>query len=163
MARFIGAAVLIAVLVGGVLFGAGQAAVPEYEAISAQDFVDYVSRKPPGKKIVFLYASWCGPCKALMPKMVALEAAHPNTISVLSVDRNPRALMRYVGGYERFPFRNFVLKGKMDAAFTQTMRQLGVEFPRTVPHVALIEPNGHVLYQGMLPYQTIKSFVQYQY
>ena len=45
------------------------------------------------KQILYFTASWCGPCKLLKPKIVALQSKLP--IKILDVDTNAEACSKY--------------------------------------------------------------------
>lgn len=51
--------------------------------------------KSEGKKIlVDFWASWCGPCKVLIPRLEQLESKYPNVVFVkVDVDQNMDAAM----------------------------------------------------------------------
>ncbi len=53
---------------------------------SADDFSQALKTYADRLIVVDFHAEWCGPCKILAPELAAVAAAHPNSITVLTVD-----------------------------------------------------------------------------
>lgn len=45
------------------------------------------------KKILYITAAWCGPCKLLKPKIQAMQSKFP--ITILDADTNAEAISKY--------------------------------------------------------------------
>jgi len=53
---------------------------------SADDFAQALETYADRLIVVDFHAEWCGPCKVLAPELAAVAAAHPESITVLTVD-----------------------------------------------------------------------------
>ncbi len=112
--------------------------------------LQYISQARPAadaKFYVYLCsASWCPPCRAIMPKIVAeydAVRAAGGEIILLCYDRSPQAGAVYVKKYGvKFP--------AVMAGF-QTVESIGLPGftpPRGIPHVTFVTPEGKVMHAG---------------
>ncbi len=112
--------------------------------------LQYISAARPAadaKFYVYLCsASWCPPCRAIMPKIVAeydAVRAAGGEIILLCFDRTPQAGAAYVKKYGvKFP--------AMMADF-QAIGAIGLPGftpPRGIPHVTFVSPEGKVMHAG---------------
>lgn len=127
------------------------------------DTMQYISAARPAadaKFYVYLCsASWCPPCRAIMPQIVkeyqALRAAGGEMI-LLCFDRTPQAGSAYVKKYGvTFP---------AVMVDYQTVGQVGFPGftpPRGIPHVTFVTPEGKVMHAGsgasLLDWRTITA------
>lgn len=135
------------------------AAVPAVPARLQE--MQYISAARPAADAKFyIYlssASWCPPCRAIMPKIVeqyhAIKAAGGEII-LLCFDRTPQAGAAYVKKYNaEFPavmadFRSAIKLGLP-----------GYVAPRGIPNVTFVTPDGQAFHNGfggtLLDWQTI--------
>lgn len=112
--------------------------------------LQYISEARPAadaKFYVYLCsASWCPPCRAIMPKIVneydTLRAAGGEII-LLCFDRTPQAGEAYV--------KKYGVKFPAVMADFRTASQLGLPGftpPRGIPHVTFVTPDGKVMHAG---------------
>lgn len=134
---------------------AQEPAIPSADSTAAVvpaklETLQYISDARPAadaKFYVYLCsASWCPPCRAIMPKIVAeYEAikAAGGEIILLCFDRTPQAGEAYVKKYGvNFP--------AVMADF-RAVSQLGLPGftpPRGIPHVTFVTPEGKVMHAG---------------
>lgn len=89
-------------------------------------------------------ASWCGPCRALMPQVVELYPemkANKVEIILISCDRSERMAKKYIEHYEA-GFPGLYVKAPGVLALP------GVSMPKGIPHAIIVDANGKVLAQG---------------
>lgn len=125
------------------------------------DTMQYISAARPAadaKFYVYLCsASWCPPCRAIMPRIVeeykALRSAGGEMI-LLCFDRTPQAGSAYVKKYG-VTFPTIMVD-------YQTVGQVGLPGftpPRGIPHVTIVTPEGKVIHDGsgasLLGWQTV--------
>ncbi len=114
------------------------------------DTMKYISEARPAadaKFYVYLCsASWCPPCRAIMPKIVAeydAVRAAGGEIILLCFDSTPQAGTAYVKKYgAKFPavMVDFQSVGKTGLP--------GFTPPRGIPHVTFVTPEGKVMHAG---------------
>lgn len=106
----------------------------------------YISEARPaadGKFYIYLCsASWCGPCRAVMPRVIqqypAIKAAGGEIIMVC-FDRTPQAGKAYVNKYKA-PFPTIMAAGKMQLP--------GYTPPHGIPAATFVTADGKVLGSG---------------
>lgn len=150
---FLTIALAAAALSGNVT--AQEAATPAAAATTAAvparlNTLQYISEARPAadaKFYVYLCsASWCPPCRALMPKIVneyeALRAAGGEII-LLCFDRTPQVGEAYI--------KKYGVKFPAVMADFRAASQLGLPGftpPRGIPHVTFVTPGGKVMHAG---------------
>lgn len=83
--------------------------------------------------LVHFWATWCPPCRAELPGLLALPASHPVDVVAVALDREWAVVDRFLGG--RRPATVFL----GDSA--EVERALGV---RTLPVTYLLGPGGQL-------------------
>ena len=124
-----------------------QATTPMAQAIARTTFVTDV--KPSTEAKYYMYvcsASWCGPCRMVMPRLVA---EYPNMMAnkdveviLLSCDRTPEAARDYMKHYNA-PFATLMYTSPEAAAMPG--------FPNDIvgiPHIVVVDAYGRLLYRG---------------
>lgn len=130
---------------------AQEPAAPVPAAVPARlDTMQYISdARPAADARFYMYlssASWCPPCRAIMPKIVdeyAAVRAAGGEIILLCFDRTPQAGSAYV--------KKYGVKFPAIMADYQTVGQIGLPGftpPRGIPHVIMVTPAGKVLHAG---------------
>lgn len=125
--------------------------VAETAAVPAKlNTLQYISAARPAadaKFYVYLCsASWCRPCRAIMPNIVAeydAVRAAGGEIILLCFDSTPQAGEAYVKKYgAKFPavMADFNAAGQMGLP--------GFTMPRGIPHVTFVTPEGKVIHAG---------------
>lgn len=149
-------ALLSLILAAASLCGSGVAQEPAAApattaAVPAKlDTMQYISAARPAADTKFyMYlcsASWCPPCRAIMPRIVeeyeAVRAAGGEII-LLCFDRTPQAGSAYV--------KKYGVKFPAVMVDYQTVGQIGLPGftpPRGIPHVTIVTPEGKVLHDG---------------
>lgn len=112
--------------------------------------LSYISdARPSADASFYVYlcsASWCPPCRAIMPKVVAqypaIKAAGGEII-LLCFDSTPQAGAAYIKKY------NATFPAVMSGFRSEEKLELpGFTPPRGIPNVTFVTPDGKVLHQG---------------
>ena len=122
-------------------------ATPMAQAIEKVTFL--TDQKPSTEAKYYMYlasASWCGPCRRVMPKIVAeypnMMANKDVEIILLSFDQTPEEAVNYLRNY-RAPFAAVMYKS--EAA------ELLPGYPKDllgIPHIVVVDATGKMLYRG---------------
>lgn len=123
------------------------AATPALAAVPARlQELNYITdARPSADASFYVYlcsASWCGPCRAIMPKVIeqypAIKAAGGEII-LLCFDSTPQAGTAYVKKYNAaFPA----------VMFSSKLILPGFSAPRGIPNAVFVTPEGKVLNKG---------------
>lgn len=123
------------------------AATPALAAVPARlQELNYITdARPSADASFYVYlcsASWCGPCRAIMPKVIeqypAIKAAGGEII-LLCFDSTPQAGTAYVKKYNAaFPA----------VMFSPMLNLPGFSAPRGIPNAIFVTPDGKVLNKG---------------
>ncbi len=125
----------------------GKASAQYYE-LSPQEIVDYVN-KSKGRKVIFIYASWCPHCRKAFPQLMAIEEKKSGSIFAVSVDKKKKDIINYLKKYGKLPLRPIILKGSDKHGVEKAF---GVSPRSGVPHFILLdEDNNVVRNQNMYP------------
>lgn len=109
--------------------------------------VKFVTGTPMADAQYYIYlfsASWCGPCRALMPHIVAQYPAMKEAkveIILISCDDSEQAAKEYVEHYN----------AGIPGAFIKepAVRQLpGIAMPRSIPSLIIVDAKGNVVTSG---------------
>ena len=110
-----------------------------------------------GRRLLFIYASWCGYCRQAMPKMIELAKQYPGAVVAVSVDQNPADLLSYLESFGELPFRAIV----WDRAekLSTGLARFGIEDAAGIPFTALIDEYGYVTSQGVIEPQDSAKYL----
>ena len=112
--------------------------------------VTYITdTKPAADAQIYVYlssASWCPPCRAIMPKIVAeypaIKAAG-GEIVLLCCDRTPEAGRGYIKKYDaKFP------AVMSDVRTMASIGLPGLQIPRGIPSISIVTPAGELIHAG---------------
>lgn len=122
---------------------------PVVAALSAPSIQYLTEARPAADAQFYIYlcsASWCPPCRAIMPKVVAMYPeikAAGGEIILLCFDQTPEAGKAYAKKYDAgFPF---VMSGFQSVG---SLKLPGFSAPRGIPHATFVSADGKVLYSG---------------
>lgn len=121
------------------------AAVPA--KLQSMDFITETKPAADAKFYVYLSsASWCPPCRAIMPKIVeqypAIKEAGGEII-LLCCDRTPEAGRGYLKKYNaQFP------AVMADIRSMAGMGLPGLQIPRGIPSISIVSPSGELIHGG---------------
>lgn len=91
-------------------------------------------------------ASWCPPCRAIMPRIVeqapAIKAAGGEII-LLCCDRSPEAGRAYLKKYGA-SFPTVMVDGRGMGALALP----GLQIPRGIPNISIVSPSGKLIHTG---------------
>jgi thiol-disulfide isomerase/thioredoxin len=111
----------------------------------APDFVveNWLTGKAPNLKgkvlLIDFWATWCGPCRALIPELNEFQAKFKNDLVVVGVsDEKPETVSEFMKKTEM----------KYDVAIDTQKRMSKVVGVQGIPHVLVISPDGIVRWQG---------------
>ncbi len=115
---------------------------------AACEEIEFLTDTKPSKKAkyyIYLHsASWCGPCKALMPEIVKeYKKMKKKNVEIILIghDKTPEAAKSYLEHYEAgFPG---VLSSSADAK-----KLPGITAPNGIPAATIVDAKGNVLYSG---------------
>ncbi len=93
-----------------------------------------------GKYVLYeFWATWCGPCRTVMPHLEEISKTHSDRLAIMSVSDEPAAVV------EKFVERmGFTYPIGIDTK-RRTIDTIGVQ---GIPHGMLVNPEGTVVWQG---------------
>lgn len=120
-------------------------------ALADTNFTYLTEARPAADAKFYIYlcsASWCGPCRAVMPRIVAqypeIKAAG-GEIVLLCFDRTPEAGKAYLKQYKAsFPA---ILSGFREM-MAMEKKLPGFKSPRGIPHAVFVTPDGKTISSG---------------
>ena len=130
---------------------AAPAVVNSADAVPAKlQGMDYITAtKPVSNAQFYVYlssASWCPPCRAIMPKIVEQYPAIKEAggeIVLLCCDRTPEAGRGYLKKYKaQFP------AVMADIRSMASMGLPGLQVPRGIPSISIVSPSGELIHAG---------------
>ncbi|MBD5781322.1 TlpA family protein disulfide reductase [Pelagicoccus sp. NFK12] len=113
----------------------------------AFEVAEWISEPPQreGKYLLIdFWATWCGPCIRAIPHMNELHATYQDRLTVVGVSRESRQKVESMKS-PRMEYYSAIDPQDRMADFFQI---------RSIPQVALMDPNGIVLYKGHPAYLT---------
>ena len=128
-----------------------------YYSLKPEQIVTYIKRNEGQRRVVFLYASWCGYCRAAMPQMIALEQSNPGSVIAVSIDKNPQKLTDYMRKFQNVPFDIIVWNREQN--LNAHLGRLGIKPTRGIPFAALLNEEGRIHKQGNLRTQDIIRYI----
>lgn len=130
--------------------------VEKYYHLKPSQIVEHIQRKA-GRRAVFIYASWCGFCRAVMPSFIAMEQSNPGSVIAISIDQDPERLISYMNQYANLPF-HLIVWDRTENLGTQLGR-LGIKPSNAIPFVALLDEKSKVVRQGHLKAADVAAFL----
>ena len=141
------AALAALMLTGALVLGCEQRtndAAPR--VLDAQTLQQRVAGSTGHPLLVVFWATWCQPCVAEMPDMVALDHESPSGLRVLAVSLDfflsGQSTEKVVGDYLHVhpaPLEHVIYTGSQDAIFS------AFDLPGNIPYSILYDSQGHVL------------------
>ncbi len=137
--------VLLATLVGlGACGGRGDTTPP---AVGLEQLRDRAQSQRDRPMLLVFWASWCEPCVAEIPDLVALQARHQGRLEILSVSldaflypiEKSRALVLAQLAQTPTPYENWIYVGTQDSLFET------FDFPGGIPYALLLDADGKVI------------------
>lgn len=109
-----------------------------------------------GRRVVFLYASWCGYCRAALPEIIDIEKKRKGSVIAISLDKDPETFSRYIQSrHGDLPFPAIVWN--REGSLHDTLARFGIKPGRGIPFTALLDDHGYVHKQGVIrPKDTAK-------
>ncbi|MFP4313674.1 MAG: redoxin family protein [Alphaproteobacteria bacterium] len=102
-----------------------------------------------GRRVVFIYASWCGYCRAALPEIMKIEEQQEGSVVAISIDKDPETFRRYIQSrHGELPFPAIVWNRK--GSLHDALARFGIEPGRGIPFTALLDEYGYVHQQGVI-------------
>ena len=95
--------------------------------------------------LVELWASWCGPCRMIVPKIDDLVNTYPDIIvHQISADEKEPAMKRFIS---RHPLHSppYRLSTWTIADLKYSFSQIGGTFEAAIPYIILLDPDGNIV------------------
>ena len=134
---------------------AGAGGIEKIHRAPAEKIVDFILKQP-GRKVIFIYASWCTYCRKNIPAMIDIEKAKPGSVFAVSVDSRPQALGAYLSQYPEVPFDALMMQDNRSNAIENAF---GVPARRGVPYKILLDENNAVYQSGNFNTDYIAKYV----
>ncbi|MBE0497000.1 MAG: TlpA family protein disulfide reductase [Campylobacterales bacterium] len=110
-------------------------------------------------KVVLLnfFATWCPPCKAEIPHLNALQTAHGDALSIISVALEEKSAEELKSFIEYYTINYTVTQGEPNFELAKEVG--GVS---TIPYMVLYDKNGHYAthYVGAVPEEMIDADIK---
>ena len=137
---------LLIVLVMCLIFFPAQAEESkDYYLLSASKIARIIDagHKEGQRRAVFIYASWCGYCRAVLPEVIELENQSKGSIVAISIDEDPEVFNRYIQRtYGELPF--YPLVWDRDSGYLdQSLSRFGIKISNAIPFTAPARGNIH--------------------
>jgi thiol-disulfide isomerase/thioredoxin len=140
-------------------FGAAvQAGVNKYYYVTPSEISQYITEKD-GKRVVLIYASWCGYCRQAMPTMVEIAKQKKGKVIAISVDGNLESLLRYLDSMEAVPFPALVAKQEYEGELASELQSIGIKLSGGIPFMALLREDGSIEAQGNLRAEDVREYM----
>ena len=92
-----------------------------------------------------IWASWCGPCKSLKPRITALLKKHPDVLFLnISVDKQKSKLQSYLQQNRYSSVGRYLLLDGKGAELYKVLPS-NMPFRSSIPFVVLLDQKGEVL------------------
>lgn len=117
---------------------------PVARELSEAGYFTESEARPKARFYIFIAsASWCGPCKALMPKIVEeyeenMKKNKSVSLVLLGCDQTAEAAQKYIGHYETD------IPGVLNSAWANPDRPQ----PRAIPACFIMNAKGQVIHEG---------------
>ena len=95
--------------------------------------------------IVELWASWCGPCRTIVPQFDSLIQKYPNVVVVqISADEKEIAMKKFIAQHPLHspPYR---LSSWTIDSLTTSFTSIGGNFTAAIPYFLVLSPEGSVV------------------
>ena len=154
-------AMLLAALIGlGACGGNGDPTPP---AVGLEQLQER-TRSPRDRPLLLVFwATWCDPCVAEIPDLVALQARHPDELEILSVSldvllhplEKSRALVQAQLERTPTPYEHCIYVGMQDALFA------AFELPGGIPYALLFDAGGKLVrhFNGRVPVEELEQLL----
>lgn len=112
-----------------------------------------------GRRAVFLYASWCGYCRAVLPEMIKLEKQRKGSVIAISIDKDPDVFTRYIQSrHGDLPFLPIVWD-RDAGSLHDALARFGIKPGNGIPFTALLDDYGYVHKQGVIRAEDTGKYV----
>jgi thiol-disulfide isomerase/thioredoxin len=99
--------------------------------------------KQPGRRVLFLYASWCPYCHKQMEGFKQLKAQYPlDDIIAVSIDKKPEQLLKHYQKVPTTPFEPLIYQGESE--LMDFLREEGGSFRGGIPYFAIFHDGAYV-------------------
>jgi thiol-disulfide isomerase/thioredoxin len=117
----------------------------KYYHLGADVISEAIYEETGKRRAVVIYASWCPYCKKAMPFLVNIEKIKRGTILPVSVDKDPRMLIRFINQLRSYPFPVVIVDETVSGSLE---RELGASRRDGVPYYILLDENNKVTKAG---------------
>jgi len=121
--------------------------------ITAKQVADNISASGNKTTLMVFYASWCGYCKRLLPKISELKKKgkiEAVNLLLISVDKERGDASRYIleHNYDKF-FTPYIISDKEEDAIKSFIQNKGGHYTRAIPYSLIFDGNGNLLEENV--------------
>jgi thiol-disulfide isomerase/thioredoxin len=134
--------------------------VQKISSLKAKDAVAYIKSLPHGKKLVFVYTSWCPYCREKMPDVMFLAHQKKDSVVALSVDNDKGALAYYLSGFKTPDFPVIHVDQQSGMRLSDAFRTAwGTQWDRGIPFMILLSSENNLVKSGNFSVEEASRYI----
>jgi len=126
-----------------------EAAAKKVVTIRASEVAAMLRNNQNKPTLVYVYASWCGFCRQVMPSLINLarnQQLGDLNLLFLSIDNRHLKLATYLAQYDyQNDFTPYMVKGSAVNSLENVLSATGATYRGAIPYMAVVSPTGRVL------------------
>jgi len=112
-----------------------------------------------GRRVVFLYASWCGYCRAHLPEIIKIEKEKKGSVIAISLDKDPDTFARYISTRHGDDFPLVPIVWNREGDLHRALKRFGIEPTNAIPFSAWLDEQGYMKQQGVIKPAATKEYI----